>query len=44
MWKPFRASTLRKGNAPRALIVYDKFHGLRHLGTAMDRIIAFFSG
>jgi len=38
MWKPFRASTLRKGNAPRALIVYDKFHVLRHLGTAMDKV------
>ena len=38
MWKPFRASTLRKGNAPRALIVYDKFHVLRHLGDAMDEV------
>ena len=38
MWKPFRASTLRKGNAPQALIVYDKFHVLRHLGEAMDKV------
>jgi transposase len=38
MWKPFRKSTLKEGNAPRALIVYDKFHVLRHLGTAMDEV------
>jgi transposase len=29
MWKAFRTSTLKKGNAPQALIVYDKFHVLR---------------
>jgi transposase len=38
MWKPFRKSTLKEGNAPRALIVYDKFHVLRHLGTAMAKV------
>ena len=38
MWKPFRASTLKNGNAPRAKIVYDKFHVLRHLGQAMDQV------
>ena len=38
MWKPFRTSTLKEGNAPRALIVYDKFHVLRHLGEAMDKV------
>jgi transposase len=38
MWKPFRTSTLKEGNAPRALIVYDKFHVLRHLGDAMDKV------
>jgi transposase len=38
MWKPFRTSTLRKGNAPQASIVYDKFHVLAHLGKAMDKV------
>lgn len=38
MWKAFRASTLKKGHAPEALIVYDKFHVLRHLGAAMDTV------
>ena len=26
MWKPFRNSTLKAGNAPQAGILYDKFH------------------
>jgi transposase len=38
MWKAFRNSTLREGNAPQALIVYDKFHVLRHLQDAMDQV------
>lgn len=38
MWKAFRASTLKSGHAPQATIVYDKFHILRHLGEAMDRV------
>ncbi len=38
MWQPFRASTLKKGNAPQALIVYDKFHVVQHLGKAMDLV------
>ena len=38
MWKPFRASTLKPGNAPRAAILYDKFHILRHLGEAIDKV------
>jgi transposase len=38
MWKAFRNSTLRPGHAPHATIVYDKFHILRHLGEAMDRV------
>jgi len=38
MWKAFRASTLKPGHAPQAQIVYDKFHILRHLGEAMDRV------
>jgi transposase len=38
MWKAFHASTLKEGHAPQALIVYDKFHVLRHLSTAMDEV------
>ena len=38
MWKAFRQSTLKDGNAPRASILYDKFHVLRHLGEAMDKV------
>ncbi len=36
MWKPFRHSTQAK--APHAAILFDKFHVLRHLGEALDRI------
>ena len=36
MWKPFRAST--KKAAPQAAIVFDKFHVLRHLGEALDKV------
>lgn len=35
MWKAFRQSTLH--HAPQALIIYDKFHILRHLQDAMDK-------
>lgn len=38
MWKPFRASTLKPGHAPQAQIVFDKFHVLRHLSTALDTV------
>jgi transposase len=38
MWKAFRNSTLRTGNAPQAAIRYDKFHVLKHLGEAMDKV------
>jgi len=38
MWKPFRKSTLEEGNAPRATILYDKFHILTHLSEAMDKV------
>src|ERR1700686_3917412 len=38
MWKAFRNSTLKEGNAPQATIVYDKFHVLMHLGEAMDKV------
>ena len=36
MWKPFRNST--KVNAPHAAILFDKFHVLRHLGDALDKV------
>ena len=36
MWKAFRNSTNR--NAPQAAILFDKFHILRHLGEALDKI------
>ena len=38
MWKAFRKSTLKEGHAPQARIIYDKFHILRHLGEAMDKV------
>ncbi len=38
MWPAFRNSTLKEGNAPKATILYDKFHILKHLGEAMDRV------
>jgi len=38
MWKAFRNSTLKAGNAPQATILYDKFHILQHLGKAMDKV------
>lgn len=38
MWKAFRSSTLKEGNAPQAGILYDKFHVLRHLNEALDKI------
>jgi transposase len=36
MWKPFRTST--QNNAPNADILFDKFHVLRHLNEALDKI------
>lgn len=36
MWKAFEASTRR--NAPQAAILYDKFHVLRHLNEALDKV------
>jgi transposase len=36
MWKPFRNSTSH--NAPQAAILFDKFHILRHLGAALDKV------
>ena len=37
-WQAFRNSTHKKGNAPQAKILYDKFHILTHLGEAMDKV------
>jgi transposase len=36
MWKAFRNSTAR--NAPQAAILFDKFHVMRHLGEALDKV------
>jgi transposase len=36
MWKAFRNSTHR--NAPQAAILFDKFHVMKHLGEALDKI------
>lgn len=36
MWKPFRKST--KKNVPEASVLFDKFHILRHLGEALDKV------
>ena len=38
MWKPFRNSTLKAGNAPQAGVLYDKFHILKHLNEALDKV------
>ena len=38
MWKAFRTATLQPGHAPQALIIYDKFHVLRHLQDALDQV------
>ena len=36
MWKAFEKSTMK--NAPKAAILYDKFHVIRHLGKALDTV------
>ena len=36
MWRAFEKSTMK--NAPRAAILYDKFHVMRHLGKALDKV------
>ena len=36
MWKPFRNST--QEHAPQAAILFDKFHVMRHLGEALDKV------
>ena len=36
MWKPFRNAMLAR--APQASILFDKFHIMRHLGEALDKV------
>ena len=36
MWKPFRNVTIAR--APQAAILFDKFHIMRHLGNALDKV------
>jgi transposase len=36
MWKPFRNALAR--NAPKARVVFDKFHIMRHLSDALDEV------
>ncbi|MFH0352474.1 MAG: ISL3 family transposase [Chromatiales bacterium] len=36
MWKPFRNSNAQ--HAPQAAILFDKFHIIRHLGEALDKV------
>ena len=36
MWKPFRVATV--AHAPKAAILFDKFHIMRHLGEALDTV------
>jgi transposase len=36
MWRPFRVTTA--AHAPKAAILFDKFHVMRHLGEALDQV------
>ncbi len=38
MWQAFQSSTRKAGHAPQAAILFDKFHVLRHLNEALDRV------
>jgi len=38
MWKAFKNSTLKAENAAQAKILFDKFHVIRHLGEALDKV------
>ncbi|MBI4482871.1 MAG: ISL3 family transposase [Acidobacteria bacterium] len=38
MWKAFKNSTLKAEHAPQAKILFDKFHVMRHLGDALDKV------
>jgi len=36
MWKPFRNAT--NARAPQAAILFDKFHIMKHLNDALDKV------
>jgi transposase len=36
MWKPFRTAAAKR--VPKAAILFDKFHIMRHLGEALDEV------
>ena len=36
MWKPFRTATAER--APKAAVLFDKFHIVKHLGEALDEV------
>ena len=36
MWRPFR--NVARDKAPQAAILFDKFHIMRHLGAALDKV------
>ena len=38
MWKPFSLSLKKEGHAPQAVILFDKFHVMRHIGEALDKV------
>ena len=38
MWRPFATSLRKEGHAPSAVILFDKFHVIRHLGDALDEV------
>ena len=38
MWKAFKNSTLKAEHAVQAKILFDKFHAIRHLGEALDKV------
>ncbi len=38
MWRPFATSLRKEEHAPSAVILYDKFHVMRHLGDALDEV------
>ena len=38
MWKPFATSLRKEDHAPGAVILFDKFHVMKHLGEALDEV------
>jgi transposase len=38
MWKPFSLSLRKESHAPGAVILFDKFHVMKHLGEALDLV------